>query len=380
MGCSYDVDGAVAKLQSPGPGRRCGRGRPRGSSLAIVHAASVRGSIRRARKLEVLKEATCGVVQLSHHSCGASLADAQKKPRPVRELSKEKLNDANFHWQLSSAWEMPSYCDGSRWKAAAPAICIRDFHALDTRCPSKLKSHSSTELNQTHHFNPERPSMFVHGRDRSRDPWTDRRRRRRPPSHCNAWSAPRHCCCCLSGPYRTWCLARCTHRQSKGTITWGALSLANPALHIPLPSSACSMVYFNVMGAVGTSTRADACALQADAQLPPPSAPSSLSFWSMVPGISGLSSIEGHTAQGASSPANPSSHMPLPESEDSTNQQSRSRVHWNLNHIEVIRLWQIQEFNLWQFNTNAPTYSCWSRPTETQTNNTSHLSYLVSSC
>ena len=37
------------------------------------------------------------------------------------------------------------------------------------------------------------------------------------------------------------------------------------------------------------------------------------SFWSMVPGISGLSSIEGHTAS-------------------AQNQQSRSRVHWNLNH------------------------------------------------
>ena len=40
------------------------------------------------------------------------------------------------------------------------------------------------------------------------------------------------------------------------------------------PCTYRSMVYSNVLGAVGTSTRADACALQAYAQLPAPSAPS----------------------------------------------------------------------------------------------------------
>ena len=92
-----------------------------------------------------------------------------------------------------------------------------------------------------------------------------------------------------------------------------------PSFAHTLPSSACSMGYFNVMGAVCTSTRADACALQAYTQLPAPSnntlnsgmmsnsctnfrrllcasSRTLMSFGSMVPGISGLSSIEKHTA------------------------------------------------------------------------------------
>ena len=86
--------------------------------------------------------------------------------------------------------------------------------------------------------------------------------------------------------------------DNRRKITRRASSLANPALHIPLSSSACSIGYLNVkkLGLLCASSR------------------TLLSFWSMVPDILGLSTIEGYTARRASSPANPFSHMPLPGS------------------------------------------------------------------
>ena len=177
-----------------------------------------------------------------------------------------------------------------------------------------------------------------------------------------------HCCCCLSGPYRTWCLACCTHRQSKGK---------SRGEHRRWQIQPCTYRC--------RRQRAQWCTSM------------SWELWARPPGLAGVRTAPSalsafrtvflvHGAWHFGIVVNRRTH----KHKVHRHQQIHLRTchcHWHKPKKQATSPLKFEPHMDRQcliicdpltFRSEAPTYPHKSRPMETQTNNTGHVSYLMS--